>query len=434
MRNFICLSNKTLIRVLRWTALSILLTASDSHAELSNSIVTIYCTTSAGSSQGTGFVFGSEGLIVTAYHVIQDSTSIVVRDAAFREISVLVSRIDPKHDVAILETSDDVDSGLRPVGTLPNSQIEVRVGGSPRGLPKQVLFGRLTSAGTISSLKISDESGHAIFSHDIDVYPVDITVYSGMSGAPVVGSNDAVIGVFSGSYAEGRGIGWAIPIKYITALLLQPALHRSASSMGSWPSLDLMGSRWISLKRSYDKPFDSEHIAQLEILEEAAKVMAGAWKAHQDHRSTEVVLYGGCEKISAEQRTLTFDRVDQSKAVLVGRYRRTYSQRGDWSAPAYPPPEIITVESQRSFCNIAAMGDQNISHGELQLEGTVLLSVDDIEDFGDNKKFSVVTNVEDCAGTLCEAKMYGKHSTEPIEMISPERLRAGEFIFAKVQP
>ena len=101
------------------------------------------------------------------------------------------------------------------------------------------------------------------------MYPVDVTIYSGMSGAPLLSSDNSVIGVFSGSYTEGRGIGWAIPIKYALDLMSQPQMGRRADQIGAWPSLTLMNSRWISLKRSYDQPFEPEHIAELEILEQA---------------------------------------------------------------------------------------------------------------------------------------------------------------------
>ena len=49
-----------------------------------DSVVTIYCKSRAGgSSQGTGFVFGSQGFIVTAYHVVQNAERIDIYDASF---------------------------------------------------------------------------------------------------------------------------------------------------------------------------------------------------------------------------------------------------------------------------------------------------------------------------------------------------------------
>jgi hypothetical protein len=415
-----------------WLPFCLLLTVS-SRAQVTDSIVTIYCTTPSGSSQGTGFVFGSHGLIVTAYHVIEDAKTIVVRDSAFRELSELtVQHIDPQNDIAVLEASEsDSMTGLKPPGTPPTSQVEVRVAGSPRGLPKQVLFGRLTSAGTVESTSLSDASGESIFARKIDIYPVDVTIYSGMSGAPVIGANDSVLGVFSGSYSEGRGIGWAIPTKYIVALLSQPAIGKSVDAMGAWPRLDLMGNRWVSLKRSYDKPFDSEHIANLEILEQALRTLRGRWVGENDTRTMEVVIYGGCQKVTKDQRVFSFDQIDQNKAVIVGHWERIYTIEGEWTPPTYPETSV-PVEAQRSFCNIKGTGDQFMAKGEMHLEGSIFMAVDSIEDFPENSKFSVEDDVQNCQGNLCEAKLYGRHDTDELEIISPLRLRSGEFIVSKV--
>src|SRR5262249_5237288 len=146
-------------------------------ADVTESIVTIYTKTPSGSSQGTGFVLGTHGLIVTAYHVIQDANSITVRDAAFRELpDMSIEHIDPQHDLAILRsTTGNQLSGLKPADGPPAAQAGISVAGSPRGLPKQVLYGRLTSNGTVSSTTISAADGKAIFAQNIDVYPVDVT-------------------------------------------------------------------------------------------------------------------------------------------------------------------------------------------------------------------------------------------------------------------
>jgi hypothetical protein len=402
-------------------------------AQVADSVVTIYCTTQSGSSQGTGFVFGSHGLIVTAYHVIEDAKTIVVRDSSFHELPDLtVQQIDPQNDIAILESSESPGlPGLKPPSTPPTSQVEVRVAGSPRGLPKQILFGRLTSAGTVHSTSLPDASGQAIFAREIDIYPVDVTIYSGMSGAPVIAANDAVLGVFSGSYSEGRGIGWAIPTKYILALLSQPALGKSVDAMSAWPRLDLMGNRWVSLKRSYDKPFDSEHIANLEVLEQALTTLRGRWVAEENTRTLEIVLYGGCNKVTSDQRVFSFDHIDQNKAAIVGHWERNYVVDGEWTPPLYPETSV-PIETQRSFCNIMANGDQFKARAEMHLQGSILMSIESVDDFAENSKFTVEDDVQDCQGNICEAKLYGKHDGDGLEIISSQRLRSGAFILAKV--
>src|SRR5579863_2354898 len=74
-------------------------------AEITDSVVTIYASGKFGSAQGTGFVFGEGGRIVTAYHVVQSASRIEVRDSSFREFrNLIVEYIDPRRDVAVLSS------------------------------------------------------------------------------------------------------------------------------------------------------------------------------------------------------------------------------------------------------------------------------------------------------------------------------------------
>jgi hypothetical protein len=73
-------------------------------------------------------------------------------------------------------------------------------------------------------------------------------VNSGMSGAPVVSSR-GVIGVLSGSRAEGGSLAWAIPSEYLNDQTMQ-LVNKRPAEMQSWPRLALMDNRWNSLRHS----------------------------------------------------------------------------------------------------------------------------------------------------------------------------------------
>jgi hypothetical protein len=395
--------------------------------QTTSSVVTIYCRTSSGSSQGTGFIFGDQGAIVTAYHVIEGARQIEIYGPDFQSLAdVFVEYVDPTHDVAVLKSESAADlPGLRPMATRPQPLAPVNVAGSPRGLPNQVLFGSLSSNspdGTVESTKISAADGNPIFAHNIRVYPIDITIYGGMSGAPVVTNGSSVIGVFSGSYSEGRGIGWCIPIGYVTQLMEQKPLHRTASSIEAWPALTLMGPRWISLKRSYDTPFTAEHIAKLEILEQARRVLRGTWLASGSDKKRPYADTSGCEYHMKEEIVLTFVDVDDKSALLNGTI--TWKKR-EYTVFSKPP-----TSNDKNSCNKLFLKDEDASSITTNLSGSINLSVDDVAGYEN----ALTTNpyITDCQGNGCDADQFGKLDYDDLEVISSTKVRIGKYIFTKI--
>jgi len=80
---------------------------------------------------------------------------------------------------------------------------------------------------------------------------IDLTVYSGLSGAPVI-HNGKVVGVISGSINEGGGLAWAIPSSHLSQLILSdPSLVRAPSAVNNWPKLDIMRGYHRSLTEVY---------------------------------------------------------------------------------------------------------------------------------------------------------------------------------------
>ncbi|MBK5273766.1 MAG: trypsin-like peptidase domain-containing protein [Desulfuromonadales bacterium] len=213
-----------------------------------NAVVGIYSTKTDGTvAQGTGFFLGDNGEIVTNYHVIKNSIKMEIYYVGGKTSNVLVERVIPNYDLAVLKINK------LPIGNLslkkrklPENlhKKELIVIGHPRGLEKYYFSARATSQ-TISSLNFKDLNGHRIFKKAIDVIPVDLTIYSGMSGAPVIYEGD-VIGVLSGSINEGGSISWAIPIENITKGILY-------KKNMTWPDFDLMNSNWRSSTNKYEQ-------------------------------------------------------------------------------------------------------------------------------------------------------------------------------------
>ncbi len=408
-------------------------------AELGDSVVTIYSQSKEyGSGQGTGFVFGEGGRIITAYHVVQDATHLEVFDKNFHPMTaVKVEHIDSERDIAILRADEAGNlPALKLTTSVPLSQEKIRIAGSPRGLPRQILYGRISSsAGFVSSFELSSFGGKRIFAEKIDVLPVDVTIYSGMSGAPVVlTSNGTVLGILSGSFDEGRGIGWVIPSKYIDQLIRKKPINKRPEEMVSWPQLSLMKPGWISLKRMYSKPFTSEHIAKLEILEGVFPKLRGEW--NNDRNKMKSILYyseasglGRCEVKTQNEIKLHIVAVDQDKAQVIGRYISSLQAEAFFNGR---PSADSQGENLAELCNERIFKDRLKSEGDETREGSFELYIERVKDFiPENPAFMTAVVITECDGSLCSHKSFGRRTAGKIEQISDTKLRWQKYILNK---
>lgn len=210
-----------------------------------DAVVKIYGERPGGASQGTGFFSSKQGQVITAYHVVEGATRITVvheRLGTFADIQV--EFIAPQYDLAVLQV-------LNVTGETPWLQLDfdpdladqLELSGYPRGGMLQRFRGHATRSDFVSSHTIRDTRGRRLFEEGIDVVPLDLSIYAGMSGGPVIGSR-GVIGVLSGSYTEGGGIGWAIPSKYLQQLT---EINQRPDEI-RWPSLTLMATAWRNLR------------------------------------------------------------------------------------------------------------------------------------------------------------------------------------------
>jgi len=221
------------------------------HAAPEDSIVGLYINRGSGRADlGTGFFTSDSGQIMTAYHVVAGANKIQVVDANKQIYSkITVAYVSPQHDLAFLQiASPQVTTPFLKIDDfVPQPGVSLSVIGYPRGLSRQHITVRTTSPNFISSKEIRSRNGARLFQEEIDVIGLDGTSYSGMSGAPVI-ANGVVVGVFSGSFNEGGGIAWAIPVKYVEQVT---RLGNDADKIQNWPSFTLMNSSFRSLQRAY---------------------------------------------------------------------------------------------------------------------------------------------------------------------------------------
>ena len=411
------------------------------HGAEVDSVVTIYSKSNGSiSGQGTGFFFTATGKILTAYHVIQDSIELEAYDKNLNKINNLrVERIDEKRDLAILSSQTSSSTAkLSLSGSAPPAFGNVRIAGSPRGLPQQVIHGKVTSASFVASNSISSSGGKRIFQENIDILPVDITVYGGMSGAPVISADGTVIGVLSGSYDEGRGLAWAIPVKYVDDLQRLPLIDQPASSTFRWPRLRLMDTAWVSLKRSYSQPFDSMHLAKLESLEGVYRLLKGQWRGSSPMKNIVYTdknisnYFGTCELVGAANYQLDIQGVDAAEPMLVGRVSSTIQvQMQVEYGSAGNQPARDTLQSKCGF-----KGGQMPPASVMRIGGSFEARSDVDEDTpADNRGYLSVLKIQQCtvgSSENCAAAAFGIKKSGRVEVISPTRIRWQNTILDKV--
>lgn len=169
---------------------------------------------------GSGFVVGTNGLILTNKHVISDSSmnySVILNDK--KEYPVKKINIDSSNDLALLKIDA---SGLKPVvlGNSDNLQLgeTVIAIGTPLGQ-----FANTVTSGIISGLGrgITTGSVYQGYVEKLDgVIQTDAAINPGNSGGPLMDASGKVVGINTAVSTQGQNIGFAIPEKVIEKFLI----------------------------------------------------------------------------------------------------------------------------------------------------------------------------------------------------------------------
>jgi putative serine protease PepD len=170
-------------------------------------------------AQGSGFVFDSNGHVVTNQHVVDGATDISVRFWDGSTYSASVVGTDASTDLAVLKV-DAPASKLHPLTLGSSGALAVGDGviaiGSPFGLE-----GTVTS-GIVSALHRQIEAPNG-FSID-DAIQTDAAINHGNSGGPLLDSQGRVVGVnaqIESDSGGNDGVGFAVPSDTIRPIVTQ---------------------------------------------------------------------------------------------------------------------------------------------------------------------------------------------------------------------
>jgi S1-C subfamily serine protease len=160
-----------------------------------------------GEGAGTGFVIGSDGVIVTNNHVVAGAQSIEVVFADDRKMPARVLGRDPTTDLAVVK----VDASDLPVAALGDSD-QLKVGDDVVAIGNALALegGPTVTRGIVSAQNrtITAENGVRL-EH---VLQTDTAINPGNSGGPLVNSAGEVVGINTAVAGDAQNIGFSIAI------------------------------------------------------------------------------------------------------------------------------------------------------------------------------------------------------------------------------
>lgn len=162
---------------------------------------------------GSGFVWDTQGHIVTNYHVVKNADSLAVNFGDDNAVNATVVGADPRNDLAVIQV-DSLPAGIEPLAVGDSSTL--RVGqtaiaiGNPFGQ-----FERTLTTGVVSALNRTIETDSQVLRGAIQT---DASINRGNSGGPLLDSLGRLIGVNSAIFSPSgtsAGVGFAIPVNTV---------------------------------------------------------------------------------------------------------------------------------------------------------------------------------------------------------------------------
>jgi len=174
---------------------------------------------------GSGFIWDTDGHVVTNYHVIQRAEDVLVTLYDRTQYHAKLIGLAPEKDLAVLKISDP-PSKLHPIPI--GTSHDIQVGQSVIAIGNPFGFDQTLTTGVVSALgreiqsppSRQDPNGRSI----MGVVQTDAAINPGNSGGPLLDSAGRLIGVntqIASSSRSNAGIGFAIPVDTVNRFVPQ---------------------------------------------------------------------------------------------------------------------------------------------------------------------------------------------------------------------
>lgn len=177
-----------------------------------------------GDGLGSGFIFGSDGQILTNAHVVSQARRIRVTLADGRVFDAGLVGSEPDVDIAVLRIGAD----RLPLAELGRSPLKVGqlvlAVGNPYGLNWTV------TAGVVSALGRTLEAPG--IRRMTNLIQTDTSINPGNSGGPLVDSHGVVVGITTAMMPMAQGLGFSIPLDTVKAAVARINQRREAAPAG----------------------------------------------------------------------------------------------------------------------------------------------------------------------------------------------------------
>jgi S1-C subfamily serine protease len=247
---------------------------------------------SQSSRLGSGFVYDTQGHIITNNHVVSDAQEVNVRFVDGNIYSAKVIGTDPFNDVAVLKMTDDFsDETLTPLPLANSADLEVGQQivaiGNPFGLSNTMTTGIVSQVGRLLPNR---DAGYSI----PGVIQTDAAINPGNSGGPMLNLAGQVIGIntaIQSTTGEFSGIGFAVPSNTIKRLV--PVLIESGNYVHPWlgvsgTSLTPDISKQIGLPKNYHGVFVTTVVPNGPAQQ--AGVLEATYNANRELKGGDVIV------------------------------------------------------------------------------------------------------------------------------------------------
>jgi len=171
---------------------------------------------------GSGFIFESDGYIITNHHVVDGADQIIVRLADRREFEAELIGSDPLSDIALLK----IDASGLPTLKLGDSD-SLRPGEWVVAIGSPFNFDQSVTAGIVSAKGRSTNQQQYV-----PFIQTDVAINRGNSGGPLLNMDGEVVGINSWILSSGggyMGLSFSIPIETASGAVKQLREHGKVS-------------------------------------------------------------------------------------------------------------------------------------------------------------------------------------------------------------